>query len=378
MAYTPGLKVRERALIRKTRKLPVPGKVLVKKGEKVEVSTSVAEAELPGKPTIISVASILNVDEDVLNECMVKKVGDKVEKDEVIARYSSFFGLVKRSCASPVKGIIELVSDVSGQVVIREPSISVGITAYIPGTITKVLPDVGAIIETPGAFIQGIFGIGGETYGELKIISDSDKLVEADDIDAECAGKILVAKTAFSIGGLKKAVEKGAKGVIAGGLDEKDLVDLMGYEVGVAITGREKVGLTVIITEGFGQNLKTSEKTFGLLRKFEGRLVCLNGATQIRAGVIRPEVIIPQTNLDPKDLLEYDVEDTETLNQGLMPGTAIRIISEPYFGSLGHVSELPPELQLVETGSKVRVLTAELDDGRIVTVPRANVEIIGD
>jgi hypothetical protein len=61
-----------------------------------------------------------------------------------------------------------------------------------------------------------------------------------------------------------------------------------------------------------------------------------------------------------------------------MPGTAIRIISEPYFGSLGHVSELPPELQLVETGSKVRVLTAELDDGRIVTVPRANVEIIGD
>ena len=57
-------------------------------------------------------------------------------------------------------------------------------------------------------------------------------------------------------------------------------------------------------------------------------------------------------------------------------GTPIRVIREPYFGLLGKVTGLPATLQTVESGTEVRVLTAKLDDGRDVTVPRANVEII--
>jgi hypothetical protein len=57
-------------------------------------------------------------------------------------------------------------------------------------------------------------------------------------------------------------------------------------------------------------------------------------------------------------------------------GTSIRIIREPYFGLLGTVSGLPPELVKVESETMVRVLNAKLADGREVTVPRANVEII--
>jgi hypothetical protein len=40
------------------------------------------------------------------------------------------------------------------------------------------------------------------------------------------------------------------------------------------------------------------------------------------------------------------------------------------------VIDLPVELQKVKTESKVRVVKVELEDGRIVTVARANVEII--
>jgi hypothetical protein len=54
----------------------------------------------------------------------------------------------------------------------------------------------------------------------------------------------------------------------------------------------------------------------------------------------------------------------------------VRIIREPYFGELATVIELPPEPQLIDTGSKVRVLKAKLDKGGVVTVPRANVELI--
>ena len=57
-------------------------------------------------------------------------------------------------------------------------------------------------------------------------------------------------------------------------------------------------------------------------------------------------------------------------------GTPIRIIREPYFGKLATVAALPPQLTVVGSGASVRVLEATLADGTVVTVPRANVEII--
>jgi hypothetical protein len=54
----------------------------------------------------------------------------------------------------------------------------------------------------------------------------------------------------------------------------------------------------------------------------------------------------------------------------------IRIIREPYFGIIGKVRSLPPDLQKIATETKARVLTVELPDGREATIPRANVEII--
>lgn len=57
-------------------------------------------------------------------------------------------------------------------------------------------------------------------------------------------------------------------------------------------------------------------------------------------------------------------------------GSPVRIIRAPYFGIIGKVVELPIQLTELESGTIVRVLIAKLPDGRRVTVPRANVEII--
>jgi len=54
----------------------------------------------------------------------------------------------------------------------------------------------------------------------------------------------------------------------------------------------------------------------------------------------------------------------------------VRIIGNPYFGAIGKVHSLPVDLEETETESKVRVLEVLLNGGTIVTVPRANVEII--
>ena len=59
------------------------------------------------------------------------------------------------------------MSAVTGQLILREPPIPVEVDAYVDGTVVEVMPDEGVVVETPGAFIQGIFGVGGETYGAI-------------------------------------------------------------------------------------------------------------------------------------------------------------------------------------------------------------------
>ncbi|HCJ11443.1 MAG TPA: hypothetical protein DHW14_09835, partial [Clostridiales bacterium] len=136
----------------------------------------------------------------------------------------------------------------------------------------------------------------------------------------------------------------------------------------VAITGQEDVPTTLIVTEGFGP-MRMADKTFELLKSLDGCEASVTGATQIRAGVMRPEIIVSGYRAKKK-------RKAEASSSGLVPGTPIRLIREPYFGLLGEVVELPPELVVIETEAKVRILKARLQSGEIVTVPRANVEIL--
>jgi hypothetical protein len=373
MAYTPGLKRKEFVLLRKKRTLPVTGDVLVKEGVKVHQDTVIARSTLPGEPETVKLGDIMGIDSEVerIEDYLIKKEGDYCEKDEIIAKYSFLWGLSKKICRSPIAGTIESISKVTGWVVLRSSPVPLEINAYIPGSIRKVIPKEGAIVETIATYIQGIFGLGQETHGILKIVESWENIGLAD------AGKILVIKGSPPIDILRKMTQVGVKGIILGGINAQDLTTFMGYEIGVAITGQES-GPVLIVTEGFGEKMVMSEKTYNLLKKYEGKEACINGATQLRAGVIRPEIIIPHDNIDRPDQTTYDVEDTKALSAGLRPGTPIRIIREPNFGVLAHVIDLPPELWTLETGSKVRVLIAETEDKRRIIVPRANVEIIGE
>ena len=371
-AYTPGLKRKEATMIRKTRMLPIPGKIVVGVGEVVSLDTIVAKAQTPGEPEIVKVCANLGIDPEQIERFMVKQEGDQVKENEVIASYRALFGLIKSDCVSPIDGILESASSITGQAIVRRHPKPIDIDAYIPGKVVDIIEDEGVVIETNAAFIQGAFGIGGENHGEIKVVSEtsSDILTEKD-VTADCKGKVLIGGSMVTAGALKRAIEMGVRGILVGGIMDEGLTDFLGYRIGVAITGHERIGLTLVATEGFGQ-MNMLEKTFHILQKYEGKVACINGATQIRAGVIRPEVIIPLTDSEASSLRALE----ESLSSGMGVGTYVRIIQEPYFGDVGHVSNLPPELQGVETESSVRIVEIELENGRKVLVPRANVEII--
>ncbi|MEO0071946.1 MAG: hypothetical protein ABIK10_00700 [candidate division WOR-3 bacterium] len=369
--YTPGLKVTSKTIIRKERRLPLKGQVLVNKGQKVKGEDIVARTSLPGNVTTVNVAGLLGVPPEDIKLMMVKKIGDQVEKNEVIAQSKGFLGLFKSTVKSPIEGIIESISEITGQVILREPPKPVEIKAYIDGVVSEVLPEEGVIIETQASLIQGIFGVGGETRGIIKVLANSpDEPLTAEAITEECKNKIIVGGSIVDFPALQKAREIGAKGVVVGGIEDATLKAFLGYDIGVAITGHENCGLTIMVTEGFGR-MRMANHTFKLIKELNGKMASMNGATQIRAGVIRPELIVPIE--DGTGVLE---DSTRILERGLEIGSIVRIIREPLFGKIGKVVALPVELQQIETESKVRILEVELEDGKRVVLPRANVEII--
>ena len=328
-----------------------------------------AKADLPGNVQLVNIANLLSVTPNEIEENMLKSDGDSVTKDEIIASTKGLFGLFKSHARSPIDGVIESISDVTGQVILREPPIPVEVKAYLDGKITQTVPNEGVTVETYGTYIQGIFGVGGETIGNLGIVVNAPhEILTSEHILPEHKDQILVVGSLVSNETIMKAVDIGVKGLIAGGIDDGDLRKLLGYELGVAITGSEELGITLVITEGFG-TIAMAERTFAILKSREGMKTSINGATQIRAGVVRPEILIPYVSQGE------DLQDDNSVGT-LEIGSPVRVIREPHFGKLGRVTKLPIELQKLETEAEVRVLQVELEDGETTTLPRANVEAI--
>jgi hypothetical protein len=371
-AYSPGLRVAERTGVRKKRLLPLHGEVIVGAGDRVQAEDVVATTDLPGDVHTVNVVNVLSIMPEDIHEYMSLKQGDKVKKGDPVAENRPFIKWFKTVVRSPATGSIESVSDVTGQVLVREPPKPVQIHAYIDGKVCETFEKEGVLIETYATFIQGIFGVGGENTGELVVLCDTpDEELAPEKITEDHKGKIAVCGAIITSDLLDRARSFGVKGIIAGGIHDKDLKELLGYDLGVAITGTENIGMSLVITEGFG-TIGMAHKTFDILKTREGSRTSVSGATQIRAGVIRPEIIIPLSGetAEPASMpLEHE-------RGGMELNDMIRVIREPFFGRIGRITALPPELTKIDSEAKVRILEAEFADGSRHMIPRANVELI--
>ena len=369
-AYTPGLKVLQRTTVDKERRLPLKGEVLVEAGKIVAPDDIVARTHLPGNVQMVNIANLLNIDAQDIAEVMLVKIGSKIKEGELLAETKGLFGFFKSSAASPVDSVLESISDVTGQVVLREAPIPVEIDAYMNGKVASVLEEEGVVVTANAVFIQGIFGIGGENRGELRVLVDNrDDELTPEMITVDVKGAVIVGGSFISLEAYKKAISMGAAAVVAGGFNYHDLEDVLGYTLGVAITGSEDLGTSLILTEGYGR-IPMGNRSFKLLQHHNGKFTSVNGATQIRAGVIRPEIVIPLTANDSMG----SGSDKDTVS-GISAGSLVRVIRAPYFGDIGTVVSLPSELQQMESETMVRVAEVEIG-GESLVIPRANLEMV--
>lgn len=335
--------------IRRMRTLPVAGSVLVRPGQKVNASDVVAQAQVPAGHVILDIRRGLGIPQvSAAESCIVRQVGDRLEKGDVIAESGGVFARIIRA---PQDG--EIVSIGGGQVLLRVRTATLEVTAGFAGTVADIIKDQGAIIETHGALIQGVWGNGRSDNGMLMVVTKSpeDELTRAQ-IEVSMRGGVVVGGHCASADVLHACAELPLRGLVLASMSS----DLIAVAEGLAYP--------VIVIEGFGK-IPMNPSAFQLLTTSDKRDASVSAAFS-RATGERPEVIIPLPALGQV------APETDTFTAG----QTVRIQGAPYAGRFATILQTRTGLFTLPNGLKAAAADVQLEDGTRVAVPLANLEVI--
>jgi hypothetical protein len=346
------------------RMLPVPGEVVVQRGQQVEAMAVVARATTPHRYRLINVARQLaqpNVD---MEQVMLKAEGDTVTANEVIARGQGGLPFLQRAARTPAAGQIAAIGP--GWVLLETEGSVVELSAFINGTVSRLIPDRGVIIEASGAVIEAACGFGGEDYGPLKRLVDSPyETLPIEAIEENLKNMIILAGRSVDEEILRRAEETHVRGLIVGSIDAA----LLKLEPPVKVK--------VVATEGFG-DISMSRYTFGLLGTLDGKEVSIRGHTpQLSPATGQTledaQPIILATTSKASALAAVSAEkESKSL---LSVGSRVRVRHGPHIGASGTITTLPPAPQPLENGLVVPGAIVNLGDASPY-IPLANLEQI--
>jgi len=358
-----------RAVLVRRRLLPVNGTLLCGVGDRVESGTVVARAAGRGTMHTINAASVLDLSPAQLPRALCCEVGEAVAEGQVLARTRGLFGLLASDCRAPVAGRVVAISTHTGRILLEEPGEDQEVRAFLPGLITDRMPGRGVAVSAWAAWIAGVFGVGGERTGPLALAVDGpDGVLDEGGIDGAMSGHVLIGGSLVTGPALRRAAAVGVAGIITGGVHDRDLTDWLGAEVMLADSTVLSSGLTVVVVGGFGR-VPLEASVAGLLGEHVGRQACLSGHTRVRAGTLRPEVIIPLHGGGDQEVMDAAVPS-------LSIGSVVMVVRAPWFGQRGRVAALPSSPRPVECGAVCQVAHVDLEDGTTAIVPCANLEVL--
>jgi hypothetical protein len=366
------------AMARIERRLPHPGEVLVRAGQRVEPDEVIARAYLPGTPQIVNLARALMIAPSLVERAMVREVGNKVGQGEVLARTGRIGG---RACLAPVSGIIVAVDSETGYVTIAPDPLTYEMQATVRGLVMEVTPGQGVRIETPAAQVYGAFGLGQERSGVLQLlVTDPSEPILPEKVDARSANAIIIGGSGITAAALRRAVQKEVYGVIVGGIDEAELRAFLGWasvgnwrpvnstwQLPAAAPG-QSFDLTLVVTEGFGTR-SMSSPLFELLAQHDRKEALIEGVTRLRGPMQRPRVVIPLSSRTAGI-------DLEPPRPALRPGATVRLLDSQHLGQVGRVRFVSSAPRRLASRVRAPAVEALLEDGSTLLLPRAAVEVL--
>ncbi|MEK6256597.1 MAG: hypothetical protein N2C13_04675 [Chloroflexota bacterium] len=340
------------ASFRRNRSLPIIGTLLVRSGQKVTATDVIAEAKLEPAHIVLDVARGLGISSKNTSKYMKRRVGDDVTKDSIVA---SREGLVTRSIRSPHDG--RLVANSHGQVLIEIKNKPYQLMAGIPGEMLSVEAELGGIVETKGAWIQGVWGNGKINQGKLKVLAtEINHVLSPDEIKPNMRGLILLAGHCNQRSILETAEEASINGLILGSMAPQLVIPA------------SKVGYPIIVIEGFGK-LAMNSAAYNLISSHDTRETVINAEIFDRYADKRPEIIIP---------LDASGEAINPLSMdSFRSGQRVRIIRSPHHGEIGSLITIIAGMTPLPSGLRAQCAQIELESGEKAVIPLANIEVLG-
>ncbi len=338
--------------IRRHRELPVPGKVLVRQGQKVEALDAIAEAILAPEHIMLNIARSLNVSTEKADDLIQRNAGEMINKGDLIA---GPVGITKRVVRAPRSGRIVVAGE--GLVLMQVKSTPHEIHAGMPGTVTDLIPDRGAVVEASGALVQGIWGNGQTEFGlmQVKMEAPDDQLTTSH-LDVSQRGSIILSGYCDDHKVFQKAADIPLRGLILSSMDS------------ALIPYAKKAPFPVLVVEGFGFN-PLSGIGYNVLVTNNGREISLNAEPLDHYKGTRPEIFIPlEASSEPEDV-SPTVED-------FAAGHKVRLVRAPHIGKTGTIETLTHKP--IQFPSGIRALGAKivLSDDERASVPLVNLEKI--
>ena len=184
---------------------------------------------------------------------------------------------------SPVKGIVEKISYTTGTILIKnvlEPAKkSYQLFADVYGVVKSINENKDFLLNINSAIIEGKIGFGKNVGGFLKIYDSNSSMTDT-----------IVFKHYISYIDAEELMKQKVKGVICNFISYHCLKFIIGKDIGVAITGGEDIPFSLLIINGFSDSPIT--ESFININLCIDKYVLLMPSTQIRAGVIRPKILI--------------------------------------------------------------------------------------
>ncbi len=337
--------------IQRERLLPQPGRVVVRKGQKVNPPDVVAEVNLTPEHLLLDIARGLGVSHEKADRFLQCKEGEQLSEGDIVA---GPVGVARRVVRAPHGGRVVLAG--SGQVLLEVESRPFELKAGISGVVIELIEDRGVIIETNGALIQGVWGNGRIDYGLLTILARSaDDPLTADRLDVSFRGSVVLGGYCADPEVITAGNDLPLRGMILASMDSA--------LVGVAL----KAKYPIILTEGLGK-LPMNSAAYKLLSTNGRRETSLIADAWDRLAGTRPEIIIPlpaASELQPP-------HEADTFKAGQQ----VRVIRAPYKSQTGILLGVYPGLAALPNGLRTRAAEIRLESGETPLIPLANLEVL--
>jgi hypothetical protein len=337
--------------IRRHRLLPITGKVLVRKGQTVSALDVIGEANQNPRHVLLDITRGLGVDFYEVDQHIQRNAGDTVAEGDILA---GPVGWGKRVVRAPSSGRIILSG--RGKMLLEEESTPQQVLAGLPGEIISLIPGRGAVVESIGALVQGVWGNDQINAGMLRVlIKKVEDILSVEQLDLDLRGSVVFGGYCGDEQVLRAAAELPLKGLILSSMSA------------TLIPVAQNIPLPIIVVEGFGL-LPINSSAFNLLVTSESREITVNAEIVDPYNGKRPEAFISL----PVNQVVHEPKDATIFS----PGQKVRITRAPYQSQIGTLMSLKPGLEVLPNGIRAQSAEIELESSVRVKLPLVNLEVL--